>query len=90
MLYEYVKKILDKSKETKVDLSVAKDMLGVGEIPEERKRLHNAFKILDGRYYSAITTLRRDGNEDKIKELCGYIEAKDKKSIDKILKELKI
>lgn len=80
-MYELIKKILDTGKERNVDLSVAYEMLkNEGHASAE---LEDAKKVLD-RYYKEITALRKNGHEDKAKEL---IEAEDKLAFIKDLKK---
>ena len=89
MLYETITKILNKGKDEGVDLFVARDMLLVGVDEAEAKDINAASEILNT-YYTAITTLRRDGKEAEVETLCGMIEADDKEVIKVFLEELEI
>ena len=84
-MYELVKKILDKSKEEKVDVLVAADMVaaeGMGHTDELKK----AKDVID-KHYDTITKLRREKADDVIEELCSYIEAGDTAGIKRIVEE---
>ena len=90
MLYEAITKILNKAKEEKVDLLVARDMLLMGANEEEKAALNGAMDIAKGRIYTAITTLKKDGDEDKTRELCECLEAGKTRNVEEILEDLKI
>jgi hypothetical protein len=72
-MYENIIKILDKSKNAKVDILVARDMI----IAEEKANFDEMKQASDfiGDYYDAITKCRRLGDNDTIKAL---VEADDK------------
>lgn len=84
-MYELVKKILDKSREEKVDVYVAGDMVAVdvGHTPELKK----AQEIVD-KYYNTITKCRRENDEASIEKLCALIEADDKVDIRNLVDEI--
>lgn len=88
MMYNYVKKILDKGKEKDVDLLVARDMLFVDASEEEVEFLKKACEILTSGYYEVITTLRREGREAELEEFCTYIENDDRIAIREKMEEL--
>lgn len=86
-MYKLVKDILDKSREEKVDVLVAADMVaaeGVGHTEE----LHAAKEVID-KYYDTITKLRRDNDEETIETLCKYIEEGNKDGIKALVAEVK-
>ena len=88
MLYELVTKILEKGKAEGVDLIVARDML-VNETPDEYDNLYDAGEVIRY-YYDEITLLRRKGNEDAIKEICGLYKDGDHVAIKALIEELGI
>lgn len=90
MLYETITKILNKAKAEMVDLLVARDMLLMGATEEDKVALNEAADVLTGRIYTAITALRKAGDEDTVKELCGYLEAGKTGEVEEILEDLKI
>lgn len=81
-MYENIIKILDKSKNSKVDILVARDMIIAEEnIPYDEMKKASDFI---GDYYDTITKCRRLGDNDTIKAL---VEADDK-GIKEIVKEV--
>ena len=84
-MYELVKKILDKSREEKVDVYVAADMVAVevGRTEELKKARETVDK-----YYSTITKCRRENDEASIEKLCALIEAGDKAGIEALKTEI--
>ena len=90
MLYETITKILNKAKAEMVDLLVARDMLLMSATEEDKVALNKAADILTGRIYTAITTLRKAGDEDTVKELCDYLETGKTGEVEEILEDLKI
>ena len=72
-MYENIIKILDKSKNSIVDILVARDMI----IAEENANFDEMKQASDfiGKYYDTITKCRRLGDNDTIKAL---VEADDK------------
>lgn len=84
MLYEVITKILDKSKEKRVDILVARDMLIAEDNVLEADVIRSAYKKLSN-YYTPITTFRRENKPELIKELCNLIESDDNKGIKSFL-----
>ena len=84
-MYKLVKKILDKSREEKVDVYVAADMVAVevGRTEEFKK----ACEIVD-KHYDTITKCRREGDEASIEKLCALIEEGDKAGIEALKTEI--
>ena len=84
-MYELVKKILDKSKEEKVDVLVAADMVAIdtGRTEEFKKACETVDK-----HYNTITKCRRENDEASIEKLCNLIEAEDKAGIEALKKEI--
>ena len=84
-MYKLVKKILDKSREEKVDVYVAADMVAVevGRTEEFKK----AREVVD-KYYNTITKCRREDDEASIEKLCTLIEAEDKAGIEALKAEI--
>lgn len=78
-MYNTIIMVLKTSKENKVDIGVAENILGVSE---------NARKILKD-YYKPITTFYREGELELINELCTLIENNSKKEIQAFLKKHK-
>jgi len=74
-MYELVKRILDKSKETGEDVLVARDMC-IAEDRENAEKLRSASELIKA-HYSTITKLRRENDNESIAELCGLIAAGD-------------
>ena len=70
-MYELVKKILETSKENKVDIGVAYDM--IANATAYTDELKQAFEILR-RYYEVITELRRKHKEADINIICKMAE----------------
>lgn len=87
MLFENIKKILEKSKEKKVDLLVARDML-TAEQPENGKKLAKASEVLKY-YYNVITKLWNDGDTDTIAEICELYEAEKVVELRKLIDKVK-
>ena len=74
-MYESVKRILDKSKETGEDVLVARDMC-IAEDKDKADELRSAGELIKA-HYSTITKLRREGDEESIKKLCDLVEKGD-------------
>lgn len=74
-MYELVKRILDKSKETGEDILVARDMC-IAEDKDKSDKLRSASELIKA-HYSVITKLRREGDEESIKKLCDLVETGD-------------
>ena len=70
-MYELVKRILDKSKETGEDVLVARDMC-IAEDKDKADELRSAGELIKAHYF-AITKLRREGDEESIKNLCDLV-----------------
>ena len=70
-MYELVKRILDKSKETGEDVLVARDMC-IAESKENADKLRSASDFIKA-HYSVITKLRRERDEESIKKLCDLV-----------------
>ena len=73
-MYELVKRILDKSKETGEDVLVAYEMVAaeIGHSDELKK----ARKIISNKY-DTITKCRRLGDNESIKTLCDLVDEGD-------------
>ena len=84
-MYELVKRILDKSREEKVDVYVAGDMVAVevGRTPEFKEACETVDK-----YYNTITKCRRENDEASIEKLCILIEKGDFSEIEAFKKEI--
>lgn len=70
-MYELVKRILDKSKETGEDVLVARDMC-IAEDKQSEAELRDAGNFINA-HYDAITKCRREGDNESIKELCDLV-----------------
>ena len=70
-MYKLVKRTLDKSKETGEDVLVARDMC-IAEDKDNADKLRSAGELIKA-HYSAITKLRREGDEESIKKLCELV-----------------
>ncbi len=70
-MYKFVKRILDKSKETGEDVLVARDMC-IAEDRENADKLRSASELIKA-HYSTITKLRRENDNESIAELCGVV-----------------
>lgn len=70
-MYELVKRILDKSKETGEDILVARDMCIAEDKPREAE-LREAGEFI-GAHYDAITKCRREKDEASIEKLCAVV-----------------
>ena len=85
-MYELVKRILDKSKETGEDVLVARDMC-IAEDRENEGVLRSASEIVKA-HYSTITKLRRDKDEASIKKLCELVTSGDKFALREFKEEV--
>ena len=70
-MYELVKRILDKSKETGEDVLVARDMC-IAEDNENAGVLRAAGELV-GKHYDTISKCRRDDDEASIEKLCDVV-----------------
>ncbi|MBQ3118160.1 MAG: hypothetical protein IJC10_00145 [Clostridia bacterium] len=70
-MYELVKRILDKSKETGEDVLVARDMCIAEDKPNEAE-LRKAGEFI-GAHYDVITKCRREKDEASIEKLCDLV-----------------
>ena len=84
-MYKMVKKILDKSREEKVDVLVAADMVAVEVGRTEEFKC--AREIVD-KHYDTITKCRRENDEASIERLCTLIETGDKAGVEVLKKEI--
>lgn len=86
-MYENVKKILDKSKVTGEDVLVSADMV----IAEEGRTdaLADAKEVVS-KYYDTITKLRREKDEDTLKDFCEALENSDMAEVARIKEEVKV
>ena len=84
-MYKLVKKILDKSREEKVDVYVAADMVAVevGRTEEFKKARETVDK-----HYNTITKCRRENDEASIEKLCTLIEEGKKAEIEALKTEI--
>ena len=85
-MYELVKRILDKSKETGEDVLVARDMC-IAEDKSNADELRAASELIKA-HYSTITKLRREGDEESIKKLCDLVAAGDVVKIREFKEEI--
>lgn len=85
-MYELVKKILETSKEKKVDIGVAYDM--IANQTSYSDELKQAFKILR-KYYEVITALRVNGKEADINIICKMAEKGNEIGIQHHIENLK-
>ena len=85
MLYENIKKILDKAKEEDIQILTAKDILIKND--PEAEQLEKDYEVLKT-YYKFITTCRRNENEEAIKKLCELYEKEDHEAIRELIKEI--
>lgn len=83
-MYKFIRAILDKSRDAKVDIGVANAMLIYGMNEEESAPYRNAFANLR-KYYVAFTTFNREGRDDLIQELCTLLDNHDTEGITKFL-----
>lgn len=85
-MYELLKKILETSKEKKVDIGVAYDMVAneMGYTDELKK----AHKFID-KHYEVITTLRVKGKEADINIICKMAEKGNEIGIQHHIENLK-
>ena len=86
-MYNYVKEILDISKNKDVDISFAKDRL-LAEKPTEKELILTAYECIDD-YYNYITKFRRDNDEESIIQLCELVESNDNIALSKFLDDIK-
>ena len=84
-MYKFIRAILDKSRDAKVDIGVANAMLIQGKSGEELALYRNAFTNLQ-KYYVAFTTLNREGRDELIQELCVLLDNHDTEGVTKFLK----
>ena len=84
-MYEFVKMILDVSKERDVDISVAKDML-IAENREIADKLESAYKFIR-KFYKFVTSRRVAGDEESIAEFCKLYELGDVESLREMLEK---
>lgn len=84
-MYKFIRAILDKSRDAKVDIGVANAMLIYGMNEEESAPYRNAFANLQ-KYYVAFTTFNREGREELIQELCTLLDNHDAEGVTKFLK----
>lgn len=75
MLYEYVKKILEKGTNDGKDVLVARDVL-INEEPEKKDEYFLAGAALK-HWYDDITEMWRNGDLEGLKEFCEGIESED-------------
>ena len=85
-MYKLVKRILDKSKETGEDIFVARDMC-IAEDKDNADKLRSAGELIKA-HYSAITKLRREGDEESIKKLCELDASGDKAALRAFKEEI--
>lgn len=86
-MYELVKNILDKAKESNVDIGVAHDYVANEKgNTAELKKAHDF--ILDN--YEEITALRVKGRETDIKVICDMQEQGNENGVKKYLRQLKL
>ena len=85
MLYENIKKVLDKAKEKGVDILVARDMvINADKIKEDEYMV--ASKVIQT-YYKFITGCRVAGNEEDVKTLCELYENGDIEKIRELIED---
>ena len=70
-MYELVKRILDKSKETGEDVLVARDMC-IAEDKENEEALKSACNLIRA-HYDVITKCRREDDDASIEKLCQVV-----------------
>ena len=70
-MYELVKRILDKSKETGEDVLVARDMC-IAEDKACEDKLRAAGEFID-KHYDMIAVCRRRGDNGSIEKLCDVV-----------------
>ena len=70
-MYELVKRILDKSKETGEDLLVARDMCIAEDKPRDAE-FRKAGEFISA-HYDVIAKCRREGDEASIEKLCDVV-----------------
>ena len=70
-MYELVKRILDKSKETGEDVLVARDMC-IAEDKENSDVLKSAYNLIRA-HYDVVTKCRREKDEPSIAKLCDVV-----------------
>lgn len=85
-MYELVKRILDKSKETGEDILVARDMCIAEDKPNEAE-LRKAGELIDT-HYDAIAKCRRENDEASIEKLCSIVVGGNASAIRAFKKEI--
>ena len=85
-MYELVKRILDKSKETGEDVLVARDMC-IAEDKENSDALKSAYNIIRA-HYDVVTKCRREKDEPSIAKLCDVVMNGTPKDIRAFKKEI--
>ena len=85
-MYELVKRILDKSKETGEDILVARDMC-IAEDEENAEALKSACNLIRA-HYDTITKCRREGDEASIEKLCEVVASGTPEDIRVFKKEI--
>lgn len=86
-MYELVKRILDKSKETGEDVLVARDMC-VAEDRENAGAIRAAGDFIS-EHYDAVTKCRRENDEAAIEKLCELAASGDAVALRKFKEEIK-
>lgn len=87
-MYEAVKKILDKSKETGEDILVARDMCIADAVADGEKAGLRAAGDLICEHYDVITKCRREGDEASIGKLCELIKKGTPEDVREFKKEI--
>ena len=83
MLYENIKKILDKAKEEDIQILTAKDILIKND--SEPEQLEKDYEVLKT-YYKFITACRNIGDDESIKKLCELYEKGEHEAIVELIK----
>lgn len=84
-MYELIIKILDKSREEKVDILVARDMVAK-EMGGHSDALMNAYGKLD-EHYDFITKCRRENDAEALRAFCQLLETGSAADIRKFKEE---
>ena len=85
-MYESVKRILDKSKETGEDVLAARDMC-IAEDRDNEDALRSASELIAAHYFT-IAGLRRVSDEASIKKLCELVASGDKLALREFKEEI--
>lgn len=87
-MYKLIIKILDKSRDEKVDIDVAYDKVAREDGIGYTEKLKKAYDLIV-KHYDTITKLRREKDEDTVKAFCEALENGDMTEVARIKEEVK-